>query len=366
MSQFIDLQLFSSERKEPATPRRRQMAREKGQIALSQDLTSAAGFFAAVLALRYTFTFTSKFIVARSQAVWSASLPSEATLGWGMAVLRSVFAWATLAAAPVAAAALVFGAGASIIQGGLQFHPHLIAPDFSRLNPLRGLTRLFSRRALADGLRSLLKVALVGILTWNALRTVLPQVSTLLVRGLSNSVEITVTTIEKLLMNCGVFLVGAGVLDYIYQWWEHEKSLRMTQREVRDELRDAEVKPEVRSAIRARQRQMARMRMMQEVPKADVVIVNPTHYAVALKYDISEKPAPVVVAKGVDDVALRIKKIALEAKVQVVENPPLARGLYKAAEVGEMIPPDMYKAVAEVLAYVYRVAGKGPKEARVV
>lgn len=342
------------------------MAREKGQIALSQDLTSAAGFFAAVLALRYTFGLVSKFVIARSQAVWSASLPAETSIGWGMAVLRSVFVWITLAAAPAAAAALVFGVGASLIQGGLQFHPHLIAPDFGRLNPMKGLTRMFSRKALADCLRSLLKAALVGLLTWNALRTVLPKVSTLLVRGLSNSVEITVTTIEKLLMNCGVFLVGAGVLDYLYQWWEHEKGLRMTQREVKDEIRDAEVKPEVKSAIRARQRQMARMRMMQEVPKADVVIVNPTHYAVALKYDLSEKPAPVVVAKGVDDVALRIKKIALEAKVHVVENPPLARGLYKAAEVGEMIPPEMYKAVAEVLAYVYRIAGKAPKEARVV
>ena len=365
MNQFIDLQLFSSERKEPATPRRRQMARDKGQVALSQDLTSAAGFFAAVLALRYSFGFVSKFIISRSEAIWSAPLPGETSIGWAMAVLRSVFSYALIGTLPVAGAALLLGIGSSVIQGGVQFHLNLIAPDFGRLNPIRGLTRLFSRRALADCFRSLLKVGLVAMLTWKALRALLPAVSSLLVRGLSNSVEITVTTIEKLLMNCGVFLIGAGVLDYLYQWWEQEKSLRMTQREVRDELRDAEVKPEVKSAIRARQRQMARMRMMQEVPKADVVVVNPTHYAVALKYT-AEKPAPVVVAKGVDDVALRIRKIAEEAKVRVVENPPLARGLYKAAEVGEMIPPDMYKAVAEVLAYVYRVSGKAPKEARAI
>lgn len=366
MSQYIDLQLFSTERQEPATPRRRQMAREKGQIALSQDLTSAAGFFAAVLALRYSFGLVSKFIISRSSAIWSAPLPAETSVGWGMAVLRNVFSYAALGTLPVVAATLLLGMGIAVVQGGVQFHPSLIAPDFGRLNPIRGMTRMFSRRALADCLRSLLKVGLVAMLTWNALRALLPEVSSLLVRGLSNSVEITVTTIEKLLMNCGVFLVGAGVLDYLYQWWEHEKSLRMTQREVRDELRDAEVKPEVKSAIRARQRQMARMRMMQDVPKADVVIVNPTHYAVALKYDLAEKPAPTVVAKGVDDVALRIRKIAEEAKVKVVENPPLARGLYKAAEVGEMIPPDMYKAVAEVLAYVYRVSGKAPKEARAI
>jgi flagellar biosynthetic protein FlhB len=256
--------------------------------------------------------------------------------------------------------------GSSVIQSGLSFHPNLIAPSWDRINPVRGFTRIFSGRAVADCIRSLFKVALVGMLTWNTLKSVLPQVSSLLMRSLSNSVGITVTTLEKLLMNCGVFLIGVGVLDWVYQWWEHEKSLRMTQREVRDELRDAEVKPEIKSAIRARQRQMARMRMMQDVPKADVVVVNPTHFAVALKYDLKEKPAPVVVAKGVDDVALRIRKIAEEAKVKIVENPPLARALYKASEVGEMVPPDMYKAVAEVLAYVYRVSGKTPKEARAI
>ncbi len=339
------------------------MAREKGQVAISQDLVSAAGFFAGVLALRYSFGPVSRFVAARSQAIWSASLPDEVTVGWGMAALRSVFSYALIGALPVAGAALLMGVGTSIAQGGLQFHPNLIAPSFSRMNPLSGVTRLFSRRALADCLKSLLKVGLVGMLAWRTLRALMPEVSSLLVRGLSNSLEITITTVDRMLVNCGVFLVGAAVLDYLYQWWEHEKSLRMTQREIRDEMRDSEVKPEVKSAIRARQRQMARMRMMQDVPKADVVVVNPTHYAVALKYDLTDKPAPVVVAKGVDDVALRIRKIAEEAKVKIVENPPLARGLYKAADVGEMVPPDMYKAVAEVLAYVYKVSGRAPKEA---
>lgn len=364
MSQYIDLQLFSTEKREPATPRRRQMAREKGQVALSQDLVSAASFFAGVLALRYSFGPIARFIAARSQAIWSATIPDKVTIGWGMAALRSVFTYAMIGALPVAAAALLMGVGISIVQGGLQFHPNLIAPSFSRMSPLSGVTRLFSRRALADCLKSLLKVALVGMLAWRTLRALMPEVSSLLVRGLSNSLEIIVTTVDRMLVNCGVFLVGAAVLDYLYQWWEHEKSLRMTQREIRDEMRDSEVKPEVKSAIRARQRQMARTRLMQDVPKADVVIVNPTHYAVALKYDLADKPAPVVVGKGVDDVALRIKKIAEQAKVKIVENPPLARGLYKAAKVGEMVPPDMYKAVAEVLAYVYRVSGRAPKEAR--
>lgn len=366
MSQFIDLQLFSTEKREPATPRRRQMARERGQVSLSQDLASAAGFFAAVMALRYTLLPMARFITARAQAIWAASLPVEPSIGWAMSVVRSVFIYAALACAPVMAAALVFGAGAYGVQTGFAFRSNLLVPNFSRLNPATGLVRLFSRRALVDCLKSLLKVALVGMLTWAALKSALPQMSSLLVRGMSNSLEITRTTVDKLVMNCSVFLVGAGVLDYVYQWWENEKSLMMTTKELRDELRDNEVKPEVKSAIRARQRQMAKRRMMQDVPSADVVVVNPTHFAVALKYDAAESPAPVVVAKGMDDIALRIRGIAEEAGVRVVENPPLAKALYRAAEVGEMVPGELYKAVAEVLAYVYRVSGKLPGEGRAI
>lgn len=366
MSQLIDLQLFSTEKREPATPRRRQMAREKGQLSQSQDLVSAAGFFAAVMALRYSVQPVSRFIAARAQAMWSVQVPSDPTIGWAMAILRSIFTYAGLAAAPVVAAALLFGTGASMAQAGLSFHGNLIAPDWNRVNPVGGMTRLFSRRALVDCLRSLVKVALIAFLTWNTLRAVLPEVSSLLVRGLPNSVEITTATLEKLAMNCSLFLVAAAVLDYVYQWWEHERSLMMTPKEVRDEIRDSEVKPEVKSAIRARQRQIARRRMMQDIPKADVLVVNPTHYAVALKYDSDVNPAPVVVAKGLDDLALRIRKIAEEAGVRVVQNPPLARALYRAADIGELVPEELYKAVAEVLAYVYRVSGKAPREGRAV
>lgn len=366
MSQFIDLQLFSTEKREPATPRRRQMARERGQVSMSQDLASAAGFLAAVLALRYSLLPVARFITARAQAIWSAPLPAEPSVGWAMSIIRSVFTYASLACAPVMAAALFFGAGAFAVQTGFAFRANLLVPNFSRINPATGLARLFSKRALVDCLKALIKVGLVGILTWGALKAALPQMSSLLVRGISNSLEITRTTLDNLVLNCSIFLVGTGVLDWIYQWWENEKSMMMTTKEVRDEIRDNEVKPEVKSAIRSRQRQMARRRMMQDVPGADVVVVNPTHFAVALKYDAAEKPAPVVVAKGMDDIALRIRAIAEEAGVKIVENPPLARALYKASEVGEMVPQELYKAVAEVLAYVYRVSGRVPREARTV
>lgn len=364
MSLALDLQLFSTEKKEPATPRRRQMAREKGQVPISQDLAAAAGFFGAVVVLRLASPYIVKFTVVRAEAIWQASPPQEVTVGWAMALIKAVFLYAGLASAPVVGAALMLGTLASVAQTGLNMRLNLIAPNFSRVNPISGLTRLFSRRALADCLRSLLKVVLVGLLTYAAIKGAFPEMSALLVREMPSSIALVSDTLEKLLLNCSIFLILAGVLDYLYQWWENEKSLMMTTKEVRDELRESEVKPEVRSAIRARQRQIARRRMMQEVPKAQVVIVNPTHYAVALKYDAGEDAAPVVVAKGLDDLALRIKKIALESHVRVVEDPPLAQALYKAVDIGEMIPPELYKSVAEVLAYVYRVSGKVPGEVR--
>ena len=366
MKKSIDLQLFSTEKREPATPRRRQLARERGQVPLSQDLASAAAFFGGVMALRYGAGPVSRFIVGKAQAIWGAALPSEPTVGWAMAVLTRVLGYAALGTLPVMGGALLFGAGSSIAQTGLAVHLNLIAPDWNRLNPIAGMARVFSRRALVDCLRSLLKAALVALLAWNTLRTVLPEVSSLLVRDLSNSVGIAMTTIQRLLTNCSVFLVAIAALDYVYQWWENERSLMMSLRELKDELRDSEVKPEVKSAMRARQRQLARRRMMQDVPKADVVVTNPTHYAVALKYDAEKDPAPVVVAKGLDDLALRIRKVAEEAGVRLVQDPPLARALYRAADIGQAIPEELYKAVAEVLAYVYRLSGKGPREGKAV
>ncbi|HHY76308.1 MAG TPA: flagellar biosynthesis protein FlhB [Firmicutes bacterium] len=366
MIRAIDLQLFASEKTEPASPRRRQMARERGQIARSQDLVSAASFFAGVLALRFGIGPVARFLMARSAAIWSAPLPAEFGVSYAMEVLRNVFLYAAVGCAPVMLACLVFGSGISIIQTGVQFRLSFLTPQLERINPISGIARMFSRRALVDCLKSLVKIGLVGFLAWTTLRTVMPEMAGLSIRELAGSLEITQKTIESLVMKCGVFLLATGVLDYLYQWWEHEKSLRMTIKELRDELRDNEVKPEVRQAIRARMRQIARRRMMQEVPKADVVVVNPTHYAVALKYDEKENPAPVVVAKGVDEIALRIRQIAEEAGVHVVENPPLAKALYKAADVGEMIPPELYKAVAEVLAYVYRLKGRIHGERRAV
>lgn len=358
----IDLQLFAEEKKEPATPRRRQMAREKGQIFMSQDLTSAVSIFFAVLALKFSLKFTAGVLAKKSSQIWSFSSPGNPTFGWAHKAMNDVVITFLLATFPVMAAALVFGVSTSVLQVGFSVKPALLLPNLKRLNPLEGLKRIFSRRALQSLVKSLAKICLVGLVAWNTVKPVWPQIAALIVSDLSQSVAIVYETIGKLLINSSILLILIGVLDYAYQWWEYEKSLRMTHQEIREEMKDTEGKPEVRQAIRQRQRQIAMSRMMQDVPSANVVLVNPTHYAVALRYRVEEDPAPVVVAKGLNQVALRIRAIAEENSVFVMEDPSLAQALYHAVDVGQLIPEKLYQAVAEVLAYVYRLSGKMPLE----
>jgi flagellar biosynthetic protein FlhB len=354
----IDLQLFSEERKESATPRRRQMAREKGQIFFSQDLASSVSIFFAVLTLKYSLKFSTAFLARKSAEIWMSSAPPNPGMEWASKAVKDVAITFMLATLPVMAASTVFGITASVLQVGFSAKPALLLPDFKRLNPLEGFKRIFSRRSLQALCRSLAKIFLVGLLTWNTVKSIWPQLSFLMVTDLARSVSVIIGSIEKVLINSSILLMGIGVLDYGYQWWEYEKSLMMTGQEVKEEMKDTEGKPEVRQAIRQRQRRVAMGRMMQDVPSADVVLVNPTHYAVALKYNIDEDVAPKVVAKGLNELALRIRALAEENSVCIMEDPPLTQALYRAVEVGDVVPEELYQAVAQVLAYVYRVSGK--------
>lgn len=362
MRRDFDLQLFAEERTEPATPRRRLVARQKGQIAFSQDLSSAAGFLGAVLAFRVSLDPVARFLLARSSAIWSHMSSNEPTLGWAQGVFRTVLVMAGAASMPVMLSAAVLAAAAALCQTGLVFRPAALSPDFSRLNPAAGLTRMFSRRSLAHCVRALAKVAIMSGVAWSIMRKAWPEMSSLLARDLTDSIAVAGNAISRLAFSGAILMVLAGIFDYVYQRWEHEKSLRMTHKELRDEIRESEVKPEIKSQIRARQRQMARMRMMQDVPSADVVVTNPDHYSVALRYNAGKDPAPVVVAKGVNEVALRIREVAADHGVRMVQNPPLAQSLYRVVDIGEVIPEELYRAVAEVLAYVYKLSGRTPEK----
>jgi flagellar biosynthetic protein FlhB len=257
--------------------------------------------------------------------------------------------------APIFLVAVTVGLTANVLQVGWVFSAESITPKFEKIDPLKGFQRLFSPRALVELAKSLLKVGIIG---WVAYRTVAPSYEMLM--GLSDQeTAVAFGLVENIIytvgIRVGIALLVLALLDYAYQRWDYERSLKMSKQEVRDEFKDVEGDPRVKGQIKQKQRQMAMRRMMQQVPQADVVITNPTHIAVALKYDQQKMKAPEIVAMGADYVAERIRTLARESGVAIVENRPLARALYQTAEVGRAVPIDLYQAVAEVLAFVYRL-----------
>ncbi len=345
----------AEERTEQATPRRRQEARRRGQVARSVEISSVAVFLAVVLTLKAV----SEGALQGAMESVRFALTSIDHTDFSPALALS-FAWGCLRHAlraflPVIGVAVLVGVVVNLLQVGVMFTAEPLAPRWDRINPLSGFVRLFSRRAFVEGVKMLAKVLLIGWLTFSAVRAD----AAMLLRTSEIDPLLVLMLVGQLLYKAawrvGLAMVVLAILDYAFQRYEHEKSLRMTKEELKQEMKQTEGDPQIRSRIRARQQAIARRRMMQAVPKADVVVTNPTHYAVALQYDASRMTAPTVVAKGMNLIALRIREIAQQHGVPIVENPPLAQSLYRNVEIGQQIPPDLYQAVAEVLAYVYRL-----------
>ena len=228
-------------------------------------------------------------------------------------------------------------------------------PKFDKFNPVSGFKRIFSMNAIAELIKSLAKVSIIFMVIYSSLKDEVNQIQTLLLMGLPSGIIYIGNLCTSLGLKLGIFFVLIGVADYAYQKYSHTKKLKMTKQEVKDEAKQTEGNPEIKSKIRSKMMESSMRRMMQSVPQADVIITNPTHYAVAIKYEIGSKGAPIVVAKGVDHLARRIKKVAAENNVEIVENRPLARALYNTVDVGREIPPELYQAVADVLAFVYKL-----------
>lgn len=272
--------------------------------------------------------------------------------------LKLALGKAIFVVAPIFIIVVIMGAGATIGQIGFLTAWENLTPDLNRINPLSGFTKIMNMRSLVEGLKSLLKIAIVGIVSFMIIKKELvftPQVVQLSV-GQIFAYMGHVTF--KLVGGICVFMGGLAALDYGFQRWDLEKRMRMTKQEVKEEFKQREGDPLIKSRIKRIQRDLAQKRMMEAVPKADVVVTNPTHIAVALKYDRENMAAPVVVAKGADFVAEKIKELARKYNVPVIENKPLARNLFKNIKIGHPIPKSLYNAVAEVLAYVYRIKGK--------
>jgi flagellar biosynthetic protein FlhB len=353
----FDLQRFAlEERSLPATARRRQRARERGQVARSGELTAGVALLAAVGALAATVRGGVAGLQGWAAHVWGHLPAGGLDVGQTMAVwAQGGVALARLAGPPLIAAALG-AAAAGLAQTGLVLSLGPLVPRLALLNPLGGVRRIASRRSLVELTKAALKAAAVIALAWGPAWRCLQA----LLGGQSAGAAAAAVgaAVLAVLRRGAVLALAVGAADYLYQRYEHELTLRMTRAELREELRETEGDPAMRLRRRRRQRELARRRMLAEVRRADVVVANPSHYAVALRYDAARMSAPQVVARGVDFMAERIKAVARAAGVPVVDNPPLARSLYASVRVGQYIPATLYRAVAEVLAFVWRVQGR--------
>jgi flagellar biosynthetic protein FlhB len=345
-------------RTEKATPKRRKEAREKGQIARSPDLTSAAVVMGGIVAL----VVTGPSMLDRFADIVRVGLSqSGSTRLAGRAGVGDLFSWGVTSmvgiVAPVAVTALAAGLIANVVQNRPAITTAAISPQWNRLDPRSGFKRIFGVRALFEGGKTVVKTSVVAVAAFVAIWPRLQNLGELAGAPPGEIMSQLAGSVMTLaLYVCLAFLL-IGIVDFAWQRYQHEKSLRMTKEEVRQESRQSDLAPEVRGAIRRRQFARARQRMIADVATADVVVTNPTHYSVALRYD-GEKLAPEVVAKGKDLIAFQIRKIAKEHGVPVIADPPLARGLHKSVEIGQQIPDSFFAAVAEVLAFVYRTAGR--------
>lgn len=343
------------ERTEPASPRRLEKAREEGQVARSQELTT----FSVLIATAGSLWFIGSIIMHKLAGLLESGLSMERALAYDQALLLPrLFQLAVdglLAIAPLLAWLVIVAFFAPMLLSGWLFSSKALVPDFKRINPIKGLQRIFSARGLIELVKAITKALVVGGVAagvmWFYKQQVLDLISLPLIAGL--------TGMGRLMVLAFILIVGAMVLivliDVPFQLWNHARQLRMSKEELRKESKEEDGDPQVKARIRSLQREAARRRMMAEVPKADVIITNPTHYAVALRYQDRSMRAPKVVAKGVHLVATRIRELAEAHHVPVLEVPPLARALYHHVALEAEIPEALYTAVAHVLAYVFQL-----------
>ncbi|MBM7094189.1 flagellar biosynthesis protein FlhB [Bacillus sp. H-16] len=358
MYKKIDLTFFSQEKTEKATPKKKQDSRKKGQVAKSSDVNTAIILLFVFLFLWLIGSFASERLFTMSAYTFENLLTLELTSGNVQALFLDLTAQVIWIAGPIMLIAMLGAVVSNYMQVGFLFAPEAIKMKLSKVDPIQGFKRIYSVRALVEFLKSMLKISLVGIVTFTIIWVYMDDILTMSLYSVGDSAAMIGTLTVMMGLAVALLLIFLGILDYLYQKYDHEKNIRMSKQDVKDEHKKSEGDPLIKSRIKEKQRQMATSRMMQEVPKADVVITNPTHYAVALKYDEGDMAAPKVTAKGVDYVALKLIGIAKHNQVVTVENRTLARALYAQAEIGDEVPEELFKAVAEVLAYVYRLNQK--------
>ena len=343
------------EKTESATPRRRDDARKKGQVAKSTELAQTFVLMGLLFGLHSFGTGASRAVRTFFENTFRhldvVQLDPTLVMREGavmvLTLVRSV--------GPLAATAFFLGVFANVAQTGPMWAFEALRPDFNRLNPINGAKRFVSAQGIVQLVKSLYKIGLISYIAYITIRAGFPQLAMLSRMEIPQAVALIGDLVYHLAIRVTGTMLVLSAIDYGYQRYQHEKSLKMSKEEVKQEHKGSEGSPQLKARIRAKQREMSKKRMMEEVPTADVIITNPTHFAVALRYDPAKGSAPLVVAKGADLMAARIRELARENDVPIVENPPLARAIFKQVEIGREIPGELYEAVAEVLAFVYQI-----------
>ncbi len=349
-----NLQLFAEKTEQP-TARRRNEAKRKGQVATSHDLTAAVGFLALVASL---WIFGGHLLATLWQAM--VLLLGQGTLqaaqgGIDSGDIKAAFGHVLYALLPIVLTGLLFGLFTAFAQVGPMFVPSSLIPDFTRIDFLKGVMKFFSTRSFVEMLKSILKLVVIVIAVYFAIRASASQVFMLVGADPMQLLALFINSAMVIFLFVGAAFIVLAFADFLFQRFQFTKNLKMTKQDVKDESKQVEGNPQMKRKIRERGRAIARRRMLQKIPTADVILTNPTHYAVALRYDAKTMHAPQVVAKGIDQLALKIREIGARHSVPIVENRPLARGLYQLTELDDFVPQELFGAVAEVLAYVYRL-----------
>ncbi|SHJ91416.1 flagellar biosynthesis protein FlhB [Paramaledivibacter caminithermalis] len=351
----FDLQLFTGEKTEKPTAKRRKEARDKGQVHQSKDINSALILifvFSSINLLKgYWYKEVYKFY--HKVLNYTSDISSIYIFKNIVLFLNETLLLIVKLSLPLLLISLTVGIVCSYMQVGFLFTTKTLKPKLDKLNPIAGFKRMFSMKSLVELVKSLLKTTILLYISCSYLLKEYNNILNVFDMDLDQVIDYAWSLVFNITIRLGIALLILAILDYYYKKWEHEKGLKMSKQEVKEEYKQTEGDPKIKSKIKEKQRQIAMRRMMQDVPKADVVITNPTHFAVALTYNEDAHDAPKVIAKGQDLIAQNIKKIAKENDIPLFENKPLARRLYYTVDIGEFIPPDLYHSVAEILAYIY-------------
>ena len=342
---------------EKATPKRRRDERKKGNVLMSRDAVGVATLVGSLFMIQ----MMGGVILEQLHTVLNTCFGYIATGTVGMlpGVLSQLVKIVALAfvtmVGPFLAVTALLAVGVTFFQTKMLVTTEPLKPKFSRLNPLQGIKRLFSLRSVIEALKGILKITILLFLIVNYFKGVVLSFARFLDMDLWDSCGVLFRDSINLVMQIAIAFAVLAFFDYLYQWWDYERQLKMSKQEIKEEYKQMEGDPQVKGKIKQIQRQRAQQRMMQQVPQADVVIRNPTHFAVALRYKPDQDNAPVVLAKGIDELALRIVKVAEENQIATVENVPLAHALYDSTDLNREIPPELYGAVAEILVYVLKL-----------